>query len=69
MSDLENVEVQELRERLEFILNEVDRIFIEISPNVKKIGNFREEAEIIYKELLRRGIPLTEKIDRNDNSA
>lgn len=52
---MEHVETDELKERIKFIVGELENNFKTISPVIKKIGDLRQEAQLIYKELVRRG--------------
>jgi hypothetical protein len=58
MADLTQVDTTELRNRLEFVMNELDKILKEIGPKVKQVGHLREETSILVEELRKRGMPL-----------
>ncbi len=55
-NDLSAVDSQELRSRLEKLLPELDLKFKTVGPLVAEIGMLRAEVDIIYRELVRRGL-------------
>ena len=53
-SPLSAVDEVELRSRIDSVLGRLDSLFKEIGPKIREVGNLREEAEMIYRELERR---------------
>lgn len=56
MSDLSALDTEELKTRMGSIFEDLNSLFIKVGPLVKEIGILREEADIIYRELIRRGV-------------
>lgn len=56
MSDLKNIDSEELKQRIRIVLTNIDVLCKEIGPKVQEIGSLRLEADIIYNELVARGI-------------
>lgn len=66
--DLSNVPLEDLRPRFETVLNSLDSLFKKIGPDLKEIGNLRIEAKLIYSELVKRGVPVTNASEQREVS-
>ena len=65
MSDLDILNIQEMRDRLEQIFLKLDILFKQVGPQIKEIGDLRAEAKLLYEELLKRGVIKTETFNKN----
>ncbi len=46
----------DLRDRLNVILERLDTLYRQIGPVLRDVGNLRLEADMIFKELKKRGV-------------
>ncbi len=53
---LKDTDVDELRSRLEVVLNRLDSLFKEVGTRLVEVGNLRGEAGLVYRELVARGV-------------
>lgn len=53
---LEIATEEELKRRLDVVMTRIHVICQEIAPKLEQIGKYREEAQVIYDELHRRGL-------------
>lgn len=56
MTDLTIIDGNELEERMQTVLSEIDSLIKDIGPKLQKIGQLRVESAVILKELEKRGL-------------
>jgi hypothetical protein len=65
MSDLNNIQTNDLIDRFKTLLTSLNDLYKQISPTLIKIANIREELEVIKVELQNRGEFKVESSDKN----